>query len=62
MIETSTLNLNSFCNEEKELIMSGDFNQTEIDFYERIKPTLSTLVKSPSEETVAKILAFSKSL
>jgi hypothetical protein len=62
MIETSTLNSNSFYNEEKELIMSRDFNQTEIDFYEWIKPTLNTLVKNPSEETVAKILAFSKSL
>lgn len=62
MIETFTLNQDSFFNEEnhEEAIMET-LSQTELNFYKRITPVLNTLVKSPSDETINKILAFSKS-
>ncbi len=62
MIETFTINQDSFFDEEnqEEAVMTM-LNQRELDFYESIKPVLNTLVKNPSDETVNKILAFSKS-
>jgi hypothetical protein len=61
MMETFTINQDSFFNEGKqeEAIMTT-LDQRELDFYESIKPALKALVKNPSDETVNKILAFSK--
>jgi len=61
MMETFTINQDSFFNEKKqEEVIMTTLDQRELDFYENIKPALNALVKNPSDETVNKILAFSK--
>lgn len=61
MMETSTIHNGSVDKDVK-----GDFMETvtdfEKDFYQKIAPNLDDLIKSPSEETISKILAYSKSL
>ncbi|WP_353136630.1 hypothetical protein [Pseudopedobacter sp.] len=61
MMETSTIHNGSVDKDVK-----GDFMETvtdfEKDFYQKIAPSLDDLIKSPSEETISKILAYSKSL
>ena len=60
-METSTIHNGSVDKDVK-----GDFMETvtdfERDFYQKIAPGLDNLIKSPSEETISKILAYSKSL
>ena len=61
MIETVTPTSNSILDNETDEIMSV-FTESEIDFYESIKPSLNQLAKNPSSESVQNILNISKSL
>jgi len=63
MITTSTpiSNLN-YLNQNTENLSSEFFNDLDLMFYENIKPQLEQLSRNPDEETISKILAYSKSL
>jgi hypothetical protein len=61
MIETVTPTSNSILDNETDEMMSV-FTESEIDFYESIKPSLNQLAKNPSSESVQNILNISKSL
>jgi hypothetical protein len=63
MMETLTPTLNSIVNDDEK--SQNTFNMLTIEdtvFFESLKPALNQLVKTPSDETVNHILAFSKSL
>lgn len=60
-ISTSTLNSSSL-NEKSHHELIGKDHESEDGFYESLKPALDELRKEPSEETIQKILNFSKSL
>ncbi len=61
MMETITPTLNSIVNDDEMSQRSLNMLSTEeVEFYENLKPALNNLVKSPSEELVNRILAFSK--
>ncbi|ADY50816.1 hypothetical protein Pedsa_0230 [Pseudopedobacter saltans DSM 12145] len=61
MMETSTIDNGSV---EKDI--KGNFMENitdlEKDFYKKISPNLDELIKSPSEETISRILDYSRSL
>lgn len=63
MIETLTPTLNSIVNNDEESKnTTNTLSNDEVEFYENLKPALNQIVKSPSNETVNRILSFSKSL
>lgn len=62
MIETLTPTLNPIIDNDDESKKANMLSVEEFEFYENLKPALNQLVKAPSEETVNRILAFSKSL
>ncbi len=62
-METLTPTLNSIVNDDEK--SQNTLNMLTIEdtvFFESLKPALNQLVKNPSDETVNRILAFSKSL
>jgi len=63
MITTSTSvpNLNNL-NQNTENLSNEFFNDLDLMFYESIKPQMDQINKNPSEETISKILAYSRSL
>lgn len=61
MMETFTPTLNSIVNDDEMSKRAINMLDTEdVEFYETLKPALNNLVKSPSEDIVDRILAFSK--
>lgn len=63
MIETLTPTLNSIVDNDQELKNTTNMLSIEdFEFYENLKPALNQIVKAPSNETVNRILEFSKSL
>lgn len=63
MVTTSTplTNLN-YLNQHAENSSSEFFNDLDLMFYDSIKSQMDLLSKNPEEETISKILAYSKSL
>ncbi|SEA73996.1 hypothetical protein [Pedobacter hartonius] len=58
---TSTPDLNHLNQQAENL--SGEFlNDLDLMFYESIKPQMDRLNMSPEDETISRILAYSKSL
>jgi hypothetical protein len=63
MTKTSTFsNLVSKPNEKSDIMTANQATQQEELFYNSIKKQLNELVKEPSDETIQKILTFSKNL
>lgn len=62
MVTTSTLPNLNYLNQNPENLSSEFFNDLDLMFYENIKPQMDLLNKNPQEETISKILAYSKSL
>ena len=63
MMTTSTpINNPNYLNQNSESLSSETFNDLDLMFYENIKPQLNQLNRNPDEETIAKILAYSRSL
>ena len=63
MMETLTPTLNSIVNDDEKSKNTLNMLTTEdVEFYESLKPALNQLVKTPSDDAVNRILAFSKSL
>jgi hypothetical protein len=63
MITTSTpINNLNYLNQNTESLSNEAFNDLDLMFYESIKPQLDQLSRNPEEETIAKILSYSKSL
>ncbi len=60
MTKTSTPNhiVNFQNSPAKEAVDEGE--QQDASFYNSIKPQLNELIKDPSDETISKILAYSK--
>jgi hypothetical protein len=60
MMETST-SINEF-NYEKSMMESAieNIDTSDLAFYQTLKPQLDALSKNPSDETISKILAYSK--
>lgn len=57
MIKTST-STNQF-NYERSMVESA-IETSDLAFYQTLKPQLDALIRNPSEETISKILAYSK--
>ena len=63
MMETLTPTLNSIVNDDQKSKNTVTMLVLEdLDFYEGLKPALNQLLKTPSDDVVNRILAFSKSL
>lgn len=63
MMTTSTpINNPNYLNQNSESLSSENFNDLDLMFYENIEPQLNQLSRNPDEETIAKILAYSRSL
>ncbi len=63
MLATSTKILNTLLQDKADGNLALDaLNKNEALFYDLIKPSLNNLVKQPKQETISKILAYSKSL
>lgn len=63
MITTSTpVNNLNYLNQNLESLSNEHFNDLDLMFYESIKPQLEQLSRNPDEETINKILAYSRSL
>ena len=63
MMTTSTpINNPNYLNQNSQSLSSETFNDLDLMFYENIKPQLNQLSRNPDEETIAKILAYSRSL
>jgi len=63
MVTTSTTITNQNClNPSVENLSSEFFNDLDLMFYESIKPQMDQLNRNPEEETISRILAYSKSL
>ena len=63
MMETSTsVNKLNYTQEKQEVQPVHDMEANDLMFYESIKPQLDSLIKSPSDEIIEKILAYAKSL
>jgi hypothetical protein len=61
MIETSTsIKKLNYEQSNQENMPVEDLDVCEISFYESIKSQLNSLSKDPSDETIEKILAYSK--
>ena len=59
MTKTSTPNQTvNFQNAAQETIDEGE--QQDVLFYNSIKPQLNELIKDPSDETISRILAYSR--
>jgi hypothetical protein len=63
MVTTSTplTNLN-YLNQNTENSSSEFFNDLDLMFYDSIKSQMDLLSKNPEDETISRILAYSKSL
>ena len=62
MIETSTsLNKLNYEQSNQENMPVQDLDVCDMSFYNSIKSQLNSLSKNPSDETIEKILAYSKS-
>ena len=61
MMETSTIKNGTVDKKSEEAFMEN-ITDSEIDFYQQIAPSLDGLAKSPSDETISKILTYSKTL
>ncbi|CAM4398716.1 hypothetical protein SAMN06265348_11687 [Pedobacter westerhofensis] len=63
MITTSTSipDLNH-SNQQAENLSGESFNDLDLMFYESIKPQMDLLNKNPEDETISRILAYSRSL
>ncbi|WP_158797598.1 hypothetical protein [Pedobacter sp. L105] len=63
MITTSTSvpNVNPL-NQQAENLSNEFFNDLDLMFYESIKSQMDQLKRNPEEETISKILAYSRSL
>lgn len=59
-MKISTFDNGSVDNNIKDSFMEA-FTDLEKNFYSRITPDLDNLIKSPSDETIAKIMEYSKS-
>lgn len=63
MITTSTpVNNLNYLNQNLENLSNEHFNDLDLMFYESIKVQLEQLNRNPEEETISKILAYSRSL
>ena len=63
MVTTSTSISNpDYLNQSAESLSSEFFNDLDLMFYENLKPQLDLLNKNPEEETISRILAYSRSL
>jgi len=63
MITTSTSISNpNYLNQSAENLSSEHFNDLDLMFYESIKPQMDLLNMNPEDETISRILAYSKSL
>ncbi|WP_026904436.1 hypothetical protein [Pedobacter glucosidilyticus] len=64
MIETFTQHNSELFGEQnnEEKTAMKNFTIEEHLFYEQLKPALNKLIKNPSEESINKILKYSKSL
>ncbi len=63
MIKTSTsVNKLNYQQQKQESQPVQDVEASDLMFYESIKPQLDSLTKSPSDELIMKILAYSKAL
>jgi len=62
MIETSTsVNKLNYPQSKQENMPAADLDTCDLVFYDTIKSQLDSLSKNPSDETISKILAYSKS-
>ncbi|MFP5081508.1 hypothetical protein [Pedobacter sp. JCM 36344] len=57
MIKTSTST--NQLNYERSMMESA-IERSDLAFYQTLKPQLDALIRNPSEETISKILAYSK--
>lgn len=63
MVTTSTSLTNmNYLNQNTENLSSEFFNDLDLMFYENIKSQLDLLSKNPQEETISRILSYSRSL
>jgi hypothetical protein len=63
MITTSTsISDLNHSNQQAENLSGESFNDLDLMFYESIKPQMDLLNKNPEDETISRILAYSKSL
>ena len=63
MVTTSTpLSNMNYLNQNTENLSSEFFNDLDLMFYENIKSQLDQISKNPQEETISRILAYSRSL
>ncbi len=63
MVTTSTPLTNpNYLNPNAENLSSEFFNDLDLMFYDSIKSQMDLLSKNPEEETISRILAYSKSL
>ncbi|WP_316791633.1 hypothetical protein [Pedobacter frigoris] len=61
MIKTSTsVNKVNYTQQNQENNPAEDVEANDLMFYDSIKPQLNRLTKNPSDETISKILAYSK--
>lgn len=61
MIETSTsVNKLNYEQSKQEIMPAEDLDSCDLVFYNAIKPQLNSLSKNPSDETISKILAYSR--
>ncbi|WP_276089015.1 hypothetical protein [Pedobacter sp. JY14-1] len=61
MMETSTsINKSDYEQSEKQEMLATELDTRDRAFYESIKAQLDGLKKSPSEDTISRILAYSK--
>ncbi|TCC97978.1 hypothetical protein [Pedobacter psychroterrae] len=61
MIETSTsFNKLNYPQSKQENMPAEDLESCDLVFYDTIKSQLDSLSKNPSDETISKILAYSK--
>jgi hypothetical protein len=63
MITTSTsINDLNHSNQQAENLSGESLNDLDLMFYESIKPQMDLLNKNPEDETISRILAYSRSL
>ena len=63
MITTSTsISDLNHSNQQAENLSGESFNDLDLMFYESIKPQMDLLNKNPEDETISRILAYSRSL
>jgi len=61
MIKTSTsVNHVNYAQQKQETKPEQEMEANDLIFYESIKPQLDSLIKSPSDEVIARILAYAK--